>query len=94
MSQVKCQKTKTFYIGNDDDYKPIQIDNEELERVEHFKYLGSTKTSNAYCSKDVNIRIATGKQCMVELSTIWNDKNISQKLKLKLVKCLIWTVIS
>ena len=31
---------------------------------------------------------------MVELSTIWNDKNISQKLKLKLVKCLVWTVIT
>ena len=31
---------------------------------------------------------------MVELSAIWNDKNISQKLKLKLVKCLIWTVIT
>ena len=31
---------------------------------------------------------------MVELSTIWNDKNISQKLKLKLVICLLWTVIT
>lgn len=56
--------------------------------------MGSTKTSDAYCSKDVNVKIAMGKQRMVELSTIWNDKNISQKLKLKLVKYCIWTVIN
>ncbi len=31
---------------------------------------------------------------MVELSTIWNDRIISQKLKLKLLKCFIWTVIT
>ena len=75
--KLNVKKTKTFYIGNDDDYEPVKIDGEELERVEHFKYLESTKTSDAYCSKDVNIRIAIGKQRMVELSTIWNDKRKS-----------------
>ena len=90
--KLNVKKTKTFYIGKD--YEPVQIDNEELERVEHFKYLGSTKTSDGFCTKDVNIRIAMGKARMVELSTIWNDRNISQKLKLKLLKCLIWTVIT
>ena len=63
--KLNIKKTKTFYVGYDDDYEPIKIDNKELERQEHFEYLGSTKTSNAYCSKDVNIR----KQRMVELST-------------------------
>ena len=92
--KLNVKKTKTFYIGKEENYVPIQIDNEELERVEHFKYLGSNKTSDAYCTKDVNIRIAMGKQRMVELSTIWNDKNIRLKLKLKLLKCLIWTVIT
>ena len=92
--KLNVKKTKTFYIGDDDNYEPIKIGSEDLERVEHFKYLGSTKTSDAYCTKDVNIRIAMGKQRMVELTTIWNDKNISLKLKLKLLKCLIWTVIT
>ena len=37
--KLNVKKTKTFYIGKEENYVPIQIDNEELERVEHFKYL-------------------------------------------------------
>ena len=90
--KLNVKKTKTIYIG--DDYEPIIIKNEEVERVEHFKYLGSIKTQDAFCTKDISARLAMGKQRMVQLENIWKDKNISTSLKLKLLKCLVWTVMT
>ena len=90
--KLNVKKTKTLYIGND--YQPIVIQNEEVERVEHFKYLGSIKTEDGFCTKDINARLAMGKQRMVQLENIWKDKTISMQLKLKLMKCLVWTVMS
>ena len=90
--KLNVKKTKTLYIG--DKYQPIEIQNEEIERVEHFKYLGSIKTEDGFCTKDIGARLAMGKQRMVQLENIWKDKNISIKLKLKLMKCLIWTVMT
>ena len=55
----------------------MQIYIEELERVENLQYL--TKTNDGYCTKEVNIRIAMGKAIIVELTTIWKDRNIANK---------------
>ena len=82
-----------MYIGNGQK-DPLTIDNEEVEEVKEFKYLGSIKTNTGDCSKDINTRIAMAKKRMVELNNIWKDKSINVQLKLKIMKCLVWTIMT
>ncbi|GFS07545.1 endonuclease-reverse transcriptase [Elysia marginata] len=67
----------------------IKIDRTSLENVDNFKYLGSIKTSDGTCSKDIYKRIAMAKQGMVSLNNIWKDKSIPKPLKFKLLKTLV-----
>ena len=46
------------------------------------------------CSEDVKARIARAKKATMELDTIWKDRGIRKELKMKLVKALIWPVIT
>ncbi|GFS25972.1 hypothetical protein ElyMa_001702000 [Elysia marginata] len=56
-----------------------------LENVEDFKYLGSVKTIDGSCSKDIKMRIGKAKKKMIELNNVWKDHNIPIELKLKLL---------
>lgn len=47
----------------------------DSECVSSFKYLGSIKTSNGDCSKDVQACIALSKQRMIELPLIPSGRN-------------------
>ena len=72
----------------------IKINGMPLENVEEFKYLGSVKSNDGTCSKDLKIRIAMAKQKTVQLNNIWKDKGIPKELKIKILKCLIWLVVT
>ena len=68
----------------------IKIDQTVLENVDNFKYLGSVKSSDGSCKKDINARIAMAKQSMTQLNNIWKDRSIPISLKYKLLKSLVW----
>ena len=72
---------------------PITIDGEALEIVDHFKYLGSIKSSDGTCTKDIIARIGMAKQWLIQLNNIWKDRAITTTLKLKILKTLIWPVM-
>ena len=91
--KLNAKKTKVMYIGRGQ-YKDIEVDGEILERVNDFIYLGSTKTENGDCKPDIVRRIAMGKSKMVDLKNIWKDKDLSYELKLKIMKVLVWTVMT
>ena len=71
----------------------IRVNNDPVEKVKHFKYIGSLKSSDGDCSKDVNARIAMAKRSMCELTTLLKDRSIPVALKMRLVKTLVWTVL-
>ena len=54
---------------------PIHIENEELEGVDYLKYVGSLKTNDGDCKKDINAQIDMAKRKMKELNCIWKDKS-------------------
>ena len=56
--------------------------------------MGSIKTNSGDCTTDINSRIGMAKKRMTELNTIWKDKSIMLQLKIILVKCFIWTVMT
>ena len=71
--KLNVKKTKTMYIGEDGNYQPIKIKEEEIDRVTNFKYLGSIKSEDAYCSADIRARIGMAKQRMTDMNTIWKE---------------------
>lgn len=90
--KLNAKKTKVMHIGPNV-YQPIEIDGEELEKVDKFKYLGSVKTNNGDCSTDINTRIAMAKKKMTDLATIWKDQDLSTRLKIKIMKTLVWSTV-
>ena len=53
-------------IGDVPDDITIRVNNDPVEKVKQFKYLGSLKSTDGDCSKDVNARIAMAKRRMCE----------------------------
>ena len=56
---VKKTKVMAFEDLPDDITVTIRVNNDPFEKVKHLKYLGSLKSSDGDCSKDVNVRIAS-----------------------------------
>ena len=72
----------------------IRVNNDPVEKVKQFKYLGSLKSTDGDCSTDVNARIAMAKRKMCELTTLWKDRSIPVALKMRLGETLVWAVLS
>ena len=89
------KKTKVMHIkgSRNTTEQHIHINGTQLENVQDFKYLGSTKSEDSTCSKDIRTRIGMAKQKMVQLNNIWKDRGIATDLKLILLKCLVWPVM-
>ena len=91
--QLNAKKTKVMHIsGRESSGIPpdIKINQTSLENVDQFKYLGSIKTTDGTCRKDIVTRIGMAKQRMVQLNNIWKDRSIPTQLKVKILKCLVW----
>lgn len=89
---LNAKKTKILQVGSNTD-GTISIEGENLEKVENFKYLGSIKSANGRCEKDIRSRIGMAKQRMTALNNIWKDRSITRNLKLKLIEVLVWPVL-
>ena len=92
--KLNARKTKLMVVGDENTNVSIDVDGETIDKVNSFKYLGAIKTSTGSCSEDVKARIGRAKKATMELDTIWKDRGIRKELKMKLVKALIWPVIT
>ena len=91
--KLNVKKTKLMVAGGLKEEHNITIDGKKVEQVQSFKYLGSTKTRTAACSGDIKSRIEIAKRRMIELQDIWNDRNLSKDLKVRLVKDVVWSAL-
>lgn len=93
--KLNSKKTKLMQIG-----KPrtniinVSVNGQPIEEVSNFKYLGANKYHNGDCSKDIAAKIAIAKHRMTELTPLWKDKDVPVRLKMKLVKAMVWTTLS
>ena len=89
------KKTKLLRIDkrNEHTYE-VTVNGAKIEEVDYFKYLGSVKTRYGSCSKDIKTRVAIAKKKTLDLTNVWKNRNIEKNVKIKLVKTLIWSVIT
>ena len=81
-------------VGDENANVSIDVDGETIDKVNSFKYLGAIKTSTGSSSVESKAKIGRAKKATMELDTIWKDRGIRKELKMKLVKALIWPVIT
>ncbi|XP_078491079.1 uncharacterized protein LOC144747144 [Ciona intestinalis] len=70
----------------------IEIDGEEIERVEKMKFLGSYLTIDGDSTADIRTRIGMAKSIASNMGEVWKSSEMNVRLKVRLAKALIWSV--
>ena len=70
----------------------LYVNSDEIEFVNSFVYLGCNINSRYDDSVEINRRIAIAKSACRSLTTIWKDKSIGLRLKLKLLRSLVFPI--
>ena len=71
----------------------ITMNQQQLEEVKNFKYLGAILSADGGCEAEIRARIGTAMAAMARLNRIWSSKNISLPTKLKLYRALVKTIV-
>ena len=88
--KLNIQKTKFMATG------PIiswQIDEETVETVAGFIFLGSKITEDGDCSHEIKRRLPLGRKVMTNLDSILKSRDITLSTKVRLVKAMVFLVI-
>ena len=89
--QISAEKSKVMEMGSKEELD-VTIDDEKLETVDQFKYLGATITDDARSVQEIKIRIAIATSSLAKLKPIWRSKNISMKTRMNLLRALVNSV--
>ena len=88
--KVNIQKTKIMASG------PItswEIDEETVETVSDFIFLGSKITADGDCSHEIKRHLILGRKVMTNLDSIFKSRDIALPTKIRLVKAMIFPVV-
>ena len=91
--KINVKKTKAMKIGRDNDkVLNIKVNENQLEQVNKFKYLGSMLTSDGSRQCETRSRIAMVKE-VFNKHKILKVKGVNRQLRKRLVKSLVWNVL-
>ena len=70
-----------------------QIEEEKLETVTNFIFLGSKITVGGDCSHEIKIRLLLGRKAMTNLNSVLKSRDIILLTKVHLVKAMVFQVV-
>jgi hypothetical protein len=91
-----ADKTKYMVISRDQNAGRIQrvrTDNSTFERVEEFKYLGTTLTNQNSIAEEVKSRLRSGNACYQSVQNLLFSRLLSKNLKIKIYRTIILSVV-
>ena len=68
-----------------------QIDEETVETVADFIFLGSKITADGDCSYEIKIYLLLGRKVMTHLDSIFKSRDITLPTKVRLVKAMVFS---
>jgi exonuclease III len=90
-ARLKLNMKKTFVMTNG----PIQefhIDNDQVEIVKEFIFLGSSISTDGNCSNEIKRRLLMGRKAMVSLDKLIKSKDVSLATKIRVIKTMVFPV--
>ena len=71
----------------------VWIDNSTFERVEGFKYLGTTLTNQNSIAEEIKSRLRSGNACYHSVHKRLSSRLLSKNLKIKIYRTIILPVV-
>ena len=56
--EINIDKSQVMRVSRSNESLQIKVHNRELKELGHFMYLGSERTRNGYCTREIKIRIS------------------------------------
>ena len=90
---ISTAKSKIMVNSTNNTSADVTLDEEQLEEVSNFKYLGATLSKDGTCNTEIRTRLAIAMSAMARLTRLWKS-NISFLVKHKLYGCEAWTFLA
>ena len=71
----------------------MKMDNSSIERVEEFKYLGTTLTNKNSIREEIECRLKLGNACYYSVQNLMSSSLLSKTLKIKIYRTIILPVV-
>jgi len=94
--EVNADRTKYMVMSQDQNAgrsHNINIDNSFFERVEEFKYLGTTLTNQNSVQEEIKRRLKSGNVCYYSVQNLLSSRLLSKSLKIKIYRTIILPVV-
>ena len=94
--EMNVKKTKTMLIARDVENKKVEIkvNNEILQQVDKFIYLGTEIREDIKTEKEIERRSNIAKEKFFKMSKIFTTKRLKLKTKLNILKCYIYSIFT
>ena len=89
--EISAEKTKLMKNNPSSINKEMVVNEQELETVTSFKYLGSAITDEGF-KPEILSRIAQTTAALTRLKSIWNDRSISLSSKIRVMSSLVTSI--
>ena len=86
---LKLYMSKTFVMTTGS-LKEFKVDDEQIEIVEDFIFLGSRINSDGNCSSEINRRLMLGRHAMINLDKLMKSRDINLNTKKRLVQAMVF----
>jgi hypothetical protein len=87
--EISKEKTKVLLVAKETRDITISIDDQALQQVSHFRYLGTEVSDQNRSTTDIRCRTAQALAACSNLRTIWRNHGISLTTKMRLLDCLV-----
>jgi hypothetical protein len=94
--EVNADKTKYMVMSWDRNAgrgHSVKIDNNSIERVDEFKYLGATLTDQSSIQEEIKSILKLGKACYNLVQNVLSSRLLSKNLKIKIYRTIIVPIV-